>query len=82
MNLTTSGPRCMCVVQFLRATVEKIKISTGRALDRLMEAEGEVFRRLGYAEARFAIRLLADDSKNVEGTAGRGLPSRNAGDIR
>ena len=28
------------------------------ALGRLMAAEGELFRRLGYAEVRFAIRVL------------------------
>lgn len=29
------------------------------ALGRLMEAEGEIFRRLGYAEVRFAVRVVA-----------------------
>ena len=38
------------------------------ALGRLMEAEGELFRRLGYAEVRFAVRLLADNSEQVEST--------------
>ena len=33
------------------------------ALGRLMEAEGESFRRLGYAEVRFAIRVLDDDGE-------------------
>jgi hypothetical protein len=35
------------------------------ALGRLMEAEGELFRRLGYAEVRFAVRVLADNSEKV-----------------
>ncbi|MGH7840687.1 MAG: hypothetical protein ACREQT_04125 [Candidatus Binataceae bacterium] len=40
------------------------------ALGRLMEAEGEVFRRLGYAEVRFAIRILSDDGELTEQTTG------------
>lgn len=31
------------------------------ALGHLMDTEGEVFRRLGYAEVRFAVRVLPDD---------------------
>lgn len=40
------------------------------ALGRLMEAEGESFRRLGYAEVRFAIRVLANEREGVEHTIG------------
>lgn len=40
------------------------------ALGRLMEAEGESFRRLGYAEVRFAIRVLNDESEGIERTTG------------
>ncbi|MGO9266404.1 MAG: hypothetical protein ACLQBA_16245 [Candidatus Binataceae bacterium] len=40
------------------------------ALGRLMEAEGESFRRLGYAEVHFAIRVLDDDGERVERTIG------------
>jgi hypothetical protein len=40
------------------------------ALGRLMEAEGELFRRIGYAETRFAIRVIADDSGKTEHTTG------------
>jgi hypothetical protein len=40
------------------------------ALGRLMEAEGESFRRLGYAEVRFAIRVLDDDGEGVARTIG------------
>jgi hypothetical protein len=40
------------------------------ALGRLMAAEGELFRRLGYAEVRFAIRVLNDESDAVERTTG------------
>ncbi len=40
------------------------------ALGRLMAAEGEVFRRLGYAEVRFAIRILDDSSEKIEATTG------------
>ncbi len=40
------------------------------ALGRLMEAEGELFRRIGYAETRFAIRVIADDSEKIEHTTG------------
>lgn len=40
------------------------------ALGRLMEAEGEPFRRIGYAEKRFAIRVIADDSDQTEHTTG------------
>jgi hypothetical protein len=32
------------------------------ALGQLMKAEGESFRRIGYAEVRFAIRVLSDDT--------------------
>lgn len=38
------------------------------ALGRLMEAEGEAFRRLGFAEVRFAIRVIANDGDRVEQT--------------
>ena len=34
-------------------------------LGRMMAAEGEIFRRLGYAEVRFVVRVL-DDSGKVE----------------
>jgi len=40
------------------------------ALGRLMEAEGELFRRIGYAETRFAIRVIADDGEKIEHTTG------------
>ena len=40
------------------------------ALGRLMAAEGESFRRLGYAEVRFAIRVLSDEGEAIEGTTG------------
>ena len=40
------------------------------ALGRLMEAEGELFRRIGYAETRFAIRVIADDGAKTEHTTG------------
>jgi len=40
------------------------------ALGRLMEAEGESFRRLGFAEVRFAVRVLDDDSGEIEQTTG------------
>jgi len=40
------------------------------ALGRLMEAEGELFRHLGYAEVRFAVRVLADQDDRVECTTG------------
>ncbi len=40
------------------------------ALGRLMAAEGEEFRRLGYAETRFALRVIDDDSQRVEATVG------------
>jgi len=40
------------------------------ALGRLMESEGELFRRLGYAETRFAIRVLGEDGETVERTTG------------
>ena len=39
-------------------------------LGRLMEAEGEAFRRLGYAEVRFAIRIRSDDGERAEPTIG------------
>ena len=38
------------------------------ALGRLMEAEGEVFRRLGYAEVRFAVRMLDDEGQGIART--------------
>ena len=34
------------------------------ALGRLMEAEGALFQRLGYAETRFVVRVLPDESGN------------------
>lgn len=34
------------------------------ALGRLMEAEGPLFQRLGYAETRFAVRVIPDESDN------------------
>jgi hypothetical protein len=34
------------------------------ALGRLMEAQGAVFQRLGYAETRFAVRVVPDESNN------------------
>jgi len=34
------------------------------ALGRLMEAEGALFQRLGFAETRFAVRVLPDDGGN------------------
>ena len=40
------------------------------ALGRLMEAEGELFRRIGYAEVRFAIRIVSDDGASAEKTTG------------
>jgi hypothetical protein len=40
------------------------------ALGRLMEAEGELFRRIGYAELRFAIRVLSDDGSQTEALTG------------
>jgi hypothetical protein len=40
------------------------------ALGRLMDAEGESFRRLGYAEVRFAIRVIDDESERVIATTG------------
>jgi hypothetical protein len=40
------------------------------ALGRLMEAEGELFRRIGYAEVRFAIRVLSDEDARVESATG------------
>lgn len=40
------------------------------ALGRLMAAEGESFRRLGYAEVRFAIRVLDDSGEKLEATTG------------
>jgi hypothetical protein len=35
-----------------------------RALGRLMEAEGPLFQRLGYAETRFVIRVLPEVENN------------------
>jgi hypothetical protein len=40
------------------------------ALGRLMAAEGESFRRLGYAEVRFAIKVLSDDGSQCEALTG------------
>ncbi len=40
------------------------------ALGRLMEAEGELFRRIGYAEVRFAVRVLSDDGSRTEAITG------------
>jgi hypothetical protein len=40
------------------------------ALGHLMETEGELFRRLGYAEVRFAIRVLSDDGLRTETVTG------------
>ncbi len=34
------------------------------ALGRLMGSEGELFRRLGYAETRFAVRVIPDDGED------------------
>ena len=34
------------------------------ALGRLMEAEGKLFERLGYAETRFIVRVIPDESTN------------------
>jgi hypothetical protein len=34
------------------------------ALGRQMRAEGELFRRLGYAETRFVVRVLSDDGED------------------
>ena len=39
------------------------------ALGRLMEAEGELFRRLGYAEVRFVVRVTGDDGHARRETA-------------
>ena len=35
-----------------------------QALGRLMEAEGPLFQRLGYAETRFVMRVIPDDDGN------------------
>jgi len=35
-----------------------------------MEAEGELFRRIGYAEVRFAVRVLSDDRDQNEALTG------------
>lgn len=40
------------------------------ALGRLMEAEGELFRRIGYAEVRLTIHVLSDDGTQVERATG------------
>jgi len=40
------------------------------ALGRLMAAEGEEFRRLGYAETQFTLRVIDNDSDRVEATVG------------
>ncbi|HLI80200.1 MAG TPA: hypothetical protein VKV03_09465 [Candidatus Binataceae bacterium] len=34
------------------------------ALGRLMEAEGALFQRLGYAETRFVVRVIPDETTN------------------
>lgn len=34
------------------------------ALGRLMEAQGALFQRLGYAETRFGIRVIPDETSN------------------
>ena len=39
-------------------------------LGRLMETEGELFRRLGYAEVRFAIRVMNDDGESTAALTG------------
>ena len=39
------------------------------ALGRLMAAEGESFRRLGYAELRFVVAMLDADGKHLHDTA-------------
>ncbi len=39
------------------------------ALGRLMEAEGESFRRLGYAETRFVVRVVGEDGSTERATA-------------
>lgn len=41
-----------------------------RALGRRMEAEGEVFHRIGYAETRCAIRVLDNEITTVLATVG------------
>ncbi len=33
-------------------------------LGQLMQAEGELFRRLGYAETRFAVRVVPNNTSN------------------
>ncbi|MGH7988303.1 MAG: hypothetical protein ACREQX_18705 [Candidatus Binataceae bacterium] len=40
------------------------------ALGRLMEAEGERFRRLGYAEVRFAVGVMSDEGETFERATG------------
>jgi hypothetical protein len=35
-----------------------------KSLGQLMQAEGELFRRLGYAETRFAVRVIPDNMSN------------------
>jgi hypothetical protein len=40
------------------------------ALGRLMADERELFRRIGYAEVRFAIRVLADDAGSTKALTG------------
>jgi hypothetical protein len=39
------------------------------ALGRLMEAEGDSFRRLGYAEVRFVVRVVGADGRAERETA-------------
>jgi hypothetical protein len=40
------------------------------ALGRLVNAEGELFRRIGYAEVRFALRVLSGDGTQTEALTG------------
>lgn len=40
------------------------------ALARLMEGQGEVFRRLGYAEVRFAIRIMDENGEHTQALTG------------
>ncbi len=35
-----------------------------QTLGQLMQTEGELFRRLGYAETRFAVRIIPDNNSN------------------
>ena len=40
------------------------------ALGQQMAKDAEMFRRLGYAETRFAVRVLSDDRERVEAATG------------